>query len=298
LYETLARHISESGLAVPCGGQNGFARILIEKPFGNDLSTAERLDALLGELFKEEQIFRIDHYVAKQAVLDIINLHRRNKDFERKWNNQFITKVEINLFEKSLVGSRGAFYDKVGTFRDVGQNHMLQMLSVVAMDIPKDNSAGNIQQSRAEVLEKLLPVDTESLTNKMRRGQYVGYLSETGVELDSTTETFFSLTAFVDSENFSGVPFVLSAGKALSKNLTEIVVHFKDWPKFVFNVPPENSQPAYQKILLDCIAGDQTVFTSTREVLAEWRFVTPIVEKIKDQKPFPYKIGSHPEDLI
>jgi glucose-6-phosphate 1-dehydrogenase len=301
LYENLATQISESGLSIPCGGKDGFSRILIEKPFGKDLKTAEHLDALLGKLFQEEQIFRIDHYVAKKALLDLINIHKQDKKFKEKWNNKFIEKVEINLFEKALVGSRGTFYDEVGAFRDVGQNHILQMLSLVAMNIPENpkikNSAENIQSARAEVLENLLPFGEKELS-EMRRGQYVGYLSETGVASNSTTETFFSLTVFVDTENFRGVSFVLTSGKALSKNLTEIVVHFKDWPKFTFNVPAEESQPAYQKILLDCIAGDQTVFTSTREVLSEWKFVTPIVEKTKNLKPFEYKIGAHPEELI
>lgn len=309
LYENLATQISDSGLSIPCGGKDGglpdvslrrkgtFSRILIEKPFGKDLKTAEHLDALLGKLFQEEQIFRIDHYVAKKALLDLINIHRQDEKFKEKWNNKFIEKVEINLFEKALVGSRGAFYDEVGAFRDVGQNHILQMLSLVAMKIPEKPTAQNIQKARAEVLENLSPIGQKELS-EMRRGQYAGYLSETGVAPDSTTETFFSLTAFVDTENFRGVPFVLTSGKALNKNLTEIVVHFKDWPKFTFNVSAEESQPAYQKILLDCIAGDGTVFTSTREVLSEWKFVTPIVEQTKNLKPFEYKVGSHPEELI
>ncbi len=318
LYEILATHISDSGLSIPCGlnqserlvdrtsqsevlgGADGFSRILIEKPFGKDLQTAEHLDALLGKLFKEEQIFRIDHYVAKQALLDLLHIHRRDEKFKEKWNNKFIEKVEINLFEKAIVGSRGAFYDEVGAFRDVGQNHILQMLSLVAMDITENskikNSAENIQNARAEVLENLLPIGEKELAT-MRRGQYNGYLSETGIRPNSTTETFFSLTTFVNTENFRGVPFILTSGKALSKNLTEIIVHFKDWPKFTFNVPAEDSQPAYQKILLDCILGDQTVFTSTREVLAEWKFVTPIVEATKNLPPFEYKVGSHPEEL-
>ena len=297
LYETLATHISESGLSIPCGGKDGFSRILLEKPFGKDLKTAEHLDELLGRLFKEEQIFRIDHYVAKKALLDLINLHRQDEHFKEKWNDKFIEKVEINLFEKTLIGSRGAFYDEIGAFRDVGQNHILQMLALVAMEIPDKPTAENIQNSRADVLEKLLPISEKEIP-EIRRGQYAGYLSETGVSPKSTTETFFSLTVFVNTKSFAGVPFVLTSGKALNKNLTEIVVHFKDWPKFIFNVPAEHSMPAYQKILLDCILGDQTVFTSTREVLAEWLFVTPIEEFTKNLKPFEYKIGSDPEELI
>lgn len=296
LYETLATHISESGLAIPCGGVEGFARILIEKPFGNDIHTAEHLDSLLGKLFQEEQIFRIDHYLAKQSLFQIIENERLDKNLLDKWSDEYIKSVEINLFEKVTVGSRGPSYDSVGAFRDVGQNHMLQMLSLIVMDIPVEKTAKNIQKARAEVLESLVIPRSDQIQN-MHRGQYNGYLHEPGVDKHSLTETFFSIFVFLERNNFTGVPFVLTSGKAMEKSLTEIVINFKDDARVVFNIPATDSLPAYQKILLDCISGDQTVFTSTREVLAEWRFVTPIVESWQNKVPFLYDIGSSVSDL-
>ena len=312
LYEMLSTQISQSGLSIPCGGDLGFARILIEKPFGNDLKTAEHLDALLGQLFHEEQIFRIDHYLAKESLFKIIDIHRQKNGIVEKWNKDYIKEVHINLFEKSIVGSRGPSYDGVGAFRDVGQNHILQMLALVAMEIPKKQplkatvghttiarfqrlsrmteTAKNIQSARTDVLKNLI-IPKKSEIEKMSRGQYVGYLKEPGVAEHSLTETFFKMTVFVNTENFSLVPFVLTSGKAMDRNLTEIVVIFKDGLRIVFDVPVEDSMPAYQKILLDCILGDQTVFTSTEEVLAEWRFVTPIVEMWREIRPFLYNVG-------
>lgn len=297
LYETIANNIHFSGLSIPCGGEDGFSRILIEKPFGKDLKTAEELDAILGRLFKEEQVYRIDHYLAKDSLYKIIGLQCANEDIVRKWNNKFIDKVEINLLEKNEVGSRGASYDGVGALRDVGQNHMLQMLSLIAMQVPEVCISGPLQDARAEVLERLIPKNLGEIKST-KRGQYEGYLNEAGVDPDSNTETFFSLTVFVNNKNFSGVPFVLTSGKALNKNLTEIVIHFKDGYKIVFDVPGSDSLPAYQKILLDCISGDQSVFISTREILAEWKFITPIVEIWQKEKPETYKKGSDFKDLI
>lgn len=295
LYEMICTNISRSGLSVPCGGADGFARILIEKPFGKDLKTAQDLDLLLGKLFHESQIYRIDHYVAKESLFKIINTHRRTPEIEKNWNKEHIEKVEINLFEKAIVGSRGAFYDGVGAFRDVGQNHMLQMLALVCMDIPLKFEASEIQNARANVLESLVLPGEEDLS-KMKRGQYEGYLSELGVQPFSTTETYFELELKVRSGKLSGVPILLRSGKALSKNLTEIVVYFKDGTKHTIDVASGDSLPAYQKVFMDCIIGDQTVFISTREIMAEWAFVTPIVQNVEKTVPFLYKIGANMQD--
>jgi len=293
LYENIVRQISHSGLSIPCGGTEGFARILVEKPFGKDLNTAEELDLLFGKLFKEEQIFRIDHYLAKSALNEMLEKRRSDFSLASQWNAKHIAHVEINLFETAVVGNRGSFYDGVGALRDVGQNHMLQMLALVAMKIPETSDPKEIQKSRAEILQSLIPLGKIDI-EQSRRGQYAGYLSEPGVAADSHTETFFSLTAHVRSGDLAGVPFVLSSGKGLSKNLTEIKIFMKDGKEIVFDIPAENSLPAYQKILLDCIAGDQTVFTSTAEVLAEWKFISPIVTGWQENKPFIYPIGSDP----
>jgi len=293
LYENITRQISKSGLSIPCGGPDGFARILIEKPFGNDLTTAQELDKLLGELFKEEQVYRIDHYLAKESLYTIIDKRRTDAALQLVWNREHIDHVEMHLFETATVGNRGAFYDGVGALRDVGQNHVLQMLALVTMDIPLETSGSSIQHARANLLKKLTPK-----VENIRRGQCDGYLLEPGVHPNSTTETFFSLTATVDAEKFRDMPFVLSSGKALNKNLTEIKIHFKDGKEVIFDVPPQDSLPAYQKILLDCISGDQTLFTSTDEIMAEWAFITPIVESWKDKKPTIYTKGSDPKSIF
>ncbi|MFA7216697.1 MAG: glucose-6-phosphate dehydrogenase [Candidatus Paceibacterota bacterium] len=292
-YERIALNISDVGLSIPCGGEDGFTRILLEKPFGKDLDTAKELDVLLEKLFKEEQIYRIDHYLAKESLHKIIDLYRRDETLSSKWTKEYIKEVNIKVYEKSKVGNRGNFYDGVGALRDVGQNHILQMLALVAMDIPKDNNPKNIQKSRADILRKLKPLDFKK--DKIEEGQYEGYLSEPGVSKDSKTETFFRLTAYLNDPRFECVPFVLSSGKALCANVTEIVVVFKDGLRVVFSVPREDSLPAYERILLDCIAGDQTVFISTGEVLAEWGFISPIEENLKNITPFIYKEGMNPE---
>lgn len=293
-YEMIFSRLADSGLMIPCGGNDGFSRLLVEKPFGNDLKTAENLDVLLGKLFKESQIFRIDHYLAKDSLFKIVDLHRRDEGIEKRWNSENIAEVKISLFEKGTVGSRGETYDGVGALRDVGQNHVLQMLALTAMDISDLSSPQKIQAARADVLKNLKIFSQDQILSVVR-GQYEGYLFEPKVDNNSETETFFRLTAEIETEKFRGVPFVLSAGKGLSKNLTEISVRFKDGMKIVFDVPAEDSMPAYQKILLDCINGDQTIFVSTDEILAEWKFITPIIEGWKNIKPISYKIGADPE---
>jgi glucose-6-phosphate 1-dehydrogenase len=301
LYENIATQISASGLSTPClprrssakagDDRDSYARILVEKPFGSDFNSAEKLDELFGSLFAEEQIFRIDHYLAKDALRTMLERRRNDESLGKRWNNEHIEKVEINLFETGRIGSRGAFYDSIGALRDVGQNHMLQMLALVAMDISDQPQPTEIQSARARVLNALVPF--EHSTHYIR-GQYDGYLAEPGVAEHSTTETFFSLTAYVNIPEFFEVPFVLTAGKALDRNVTEVIIGFKDGTREVFNVPPADSLPAYQKILLDCISGDQTVFTSTAEVMAEWKFISPIVEKWRDTKPIVYQKGINP----
>ncbi len=296
-YETICTNISYSGLSIPCGGKDGFARILIEKPFGKDLDTAIKLDELLGELFLEEQIYRIDHYLAKESLVNILNIHRVNDLNKHRWNKEYIKKVEIELFETAEVGSRGASYDGVGALRDVGQNHMLQMVALVAMDIPKILNPESIQNERAAVLEEILPVSAEDF-GKIQRGQYEGYTSESGVVANSNTETLFSLMLYINKGSFAGVPFVLRYGKALSKRSSQIKISFKDGTDLIIDIPSMDAYSAYKKIFQDCIVGDQTVFISTREVLAQWNYITPIVEATSNKQPFIYKKEVNPEDVF
>jgi len=300
LYETIAHGLSKSGLSIPCihsKDRDSYTRVLVEKPFGKDLKTAEDLDKLFGELFEEEQIYRIDHYLAKDTLAGLLTKRTTDQKLKHIWNREYIDRVEISLFEKAVVGSRGPFYDGVGALRDVGQNHMLQMLALVAMDEPTTDSPQEIQKLRAEVLQKIRPYDPVENPH-MVKAQYEGYLSEPGVSANSQTETFFFLVVYVDTEKFSNVPFVLSGGKALDRNSTEIIVHFKDRTYARFDVHSSESMLAYQKILLDCILGDQTVFTSTSEVLAEWAFITPVVTEWSDRVPRMYSKFTAPESIV
>lgn len=225
-YEGIFRELALSGLTIPCGGDEGWARILVEKPFGNDVKTAKKLDELLGLLFKEEQIFRIDHYLAKEALQNLLAFRFSNALFEPVWNYKHIDKVFITLSETDTVGTRGEFYDSVGALKDVGQNHLLQMLGLIAMEPPKDVSGYAIRKERVQVL-RALHGGVNPLAQYVMRGQYEGYKNEKGVDLKSTTETFFSVKAFVRNRRFRGVPFILTSGKALGEAKTEIVVCFK-----------------------------------------------------------------------
>lgn len=329
LYETVFTRLAKSGLAIPCAPgvpdeREAWTRVLVEKPFGNNQKEAARLDRLLGKLFDESQIFRIDHYLAKEAVQNIISFRFSNGLFEPLWNNKHIERVELKFLEKNDASSRGAFYDPVGALRDVGQNHLLQMLALVAMENPGKMDGNAIRDARRKVLEKV-EGGGKALPEWVTRGQYEHYTKETGVRAASDTETYFRIEAKVSNSRWRGVPFILESGKALDRSLVEIAVYFKPaaclcpqghelphqnvltftvseerisllfWakkPGFEFQLEPkelsftfgegtlERAVPdAYERVLVDAIRGDQTLFTSTPEVKAEWKFITPILEK-------------------
>lgn len=342
-YETLLRNLADSGLTIPCSNETGWTRVLIEKPFGNDIKTAQALDELLGLLFREEQIFRIDHYLGKETLQDILTFRFSNAIFEPVWNSDYIDRIEIKLLESGGVGERGAFYDGVGALRDVGQNHILQMLALIAMDSPMIMNAEAIRRKRVEVIENLHHISADEVRSLVIRGQYKGYRKEADVEPESKTETYFKVRAFLHGKRWDGVPFILESGKGLKEKKTEIRVYFKRsenclcppeseqhheniltfriqpnegisvlfWSKkagFTSEVEPSELSfnykagtvnginmitKAYDRILHDAIVGDQTLFTSTKEVLASWRFITPIVQAWKDIEPYGYERGSN-----
>jgi glucose-6-phosphate 1-dehydrogenase len=326
LYENILDHLSNSGLTVPCGPEEGWTRVLIEKPFGNDSETAKKLDKKLGELFKEDQIFRIDHYLAKEALQNILVFRFANSLFEPLWNNRFVDKVHIKLFEKIDIEGRGAFYDGVGALRDVGQNHVLQMLALVAMEEPEVLDAEHIRKERAKILKNL---ECEEIV----RGQYTGYRDEKGVADGSMTETYFRIEAGINTGRWKKTPFYLESGKALDESKTEIDIYFKSKTEqqniLTFRVQPDEgikirfwvkkpglgmeieSKPlkfkysdfpnkeaipdAYEKVIYDAFVGDQTLFTSTDEVLAAWKFITPIIKNWGSLPLERYPKGSRPE---
>lgn len=233
-YESILRELADSGLTIPCSDQSGWTRVLVEKPFGENNETAATLDRTLGLLFNENQIFRIDHYLAKEALQDMLLFRFSNSIFEPLWNKDYIDRVEIKLFETLGMEGRGAFYDGLGALRDVGQNHMLQMLSLVAMDNPGMFVAEAVRAKRARVLSHIEPISSAAAL----RAQYEGYTDELGVDPNSTTETYFRLTAYINEDRWRGVPFVLESGKSLAETKTEITLYFK---------PPAN-----------CLCGGET----------------------------------------
>ncbi|GIW66506.1 MAG: hypothetical protein KatS3mg095_0404 [Candidatus Parcubacteria bacterium] len=325
-YETILRNLKISGLTEPCSPEEGWSRILIEKPFGKDLKTAEKLDALLGKFFKEIQIYRIDHYLAKEMVQNILTFRFSNDIFEKIWNKDNIEKVEIRLLEKIGVEDRGAFYDGLGALRDVGQNHLLQILALLTMDNPIKFSADNIRNKRAEILKYLIPPSIEEIKNFSYRAQYLGYRKIKDVKPKSNTETYFKIRAFLSHPRWQGVPFILESGKRLKEQIKEIIItfehtkpclcppkekiHYKN--KLKIAIEPEekitiafySKKPGlefliqendlsfllrqkvkriqyteeYEKLLYDCIVGDQTLFVTTEEVKAMWQFIDPIIK--------------------
>ncbi|MEX0931615.1 MAG: glucose-6-phosphate dehydrogenase [Candidatus Paceibacterota bacterium] len=339
-YETILTKLAHSNLTIPCGGDDGWTRVLIEKPFGRDVKTARKLDRLLGKLFNEKQIFRIDHYLAKETLQNILAFRFANGVFEPVWNRRHIESVTIRMHENNDVATRGAFYDDIGALRDIGQNHMLQMLAVIAMDECELYEEGAIRSRRAEVFRKL---EIKNISESVR-AQYEGYRDTEGVREGSQTETFFRLTAFVNTHRFKGVPFLLEGGKALSRSFAEIDIHFKNSPATHFQIPEgvgncrntltfrvqpnesielvfwakkaglskelerktftfnyaeqmQGQADAYEKVLLDAVHGDQTLFASTDEVLYSWKFITPILEKWSHLPLQVYKQGSDGSEL-
>lgn len=332
------KNLAESELTRPCSEVVGWTRVLVEKPFGQDIATAKKLDSLLAKWFKEKQIFRIDHYLAKETIQNILTFRFSNSIFEPVWNNKFIEKVEIKLLEQAGVGERGLFYDGVGALRDVGQSHVLQMLALVAMNNPKKMDAKLIRQERAKVMKDLHCLSKKELSNSVVKGQYLGYKKTAGVKPDSTTETYFKLKTFVDNSRWRGVPFILESGKGLKENRVEIKIYFKSMaecfcpenscerdhqnilifqiqpqegimirffakhPGLLFSIGPKDLSfdyragemalfNPYEKVLFDCITGDQTLFASTDEIDASWKFITPILNGWNRLKLIEYEEG-------
>lgn len=340
-YKTILQNLAESGLTEPCSPEEGWTRVILEKPFGNDLTTAQELDAMLGKLFREEQVYRVDHYLGKDTVRNLLAFRFSNSFLEPVWDARGIESISINMFEKDGVEERGAFYDGIGALRDVGQNHLLQMLAIITMENPGSFDAVSIRRERAHVLEGLEAKDRQDVVRQTQRAQYEGYKKIAGVEKNSDTETYFKIETYLKSARWSGVPMYLEAGKRMEEDVVEIVVKFRHHTpclcppgehyknELKYRVQPQEGittsfwvkRPgadmvlekqdfafdyskayegefvdAYTKLLLDMFRGDQTLFVSTDEILAEWKFVDPILEAWGDNVvPLGmYKPGGRP----
>lgn len=323
-YKTILTSLHDSHLTDPCSPEEGWTRVLVEKPFGKDLKTARELDFLLGKLFKEEQIYRIDHYLGKEMLQNIITFRFANNFLEKSWSGDFIKRIDIRLLESLGVEKRGSFYDGLGALRDVGQNHLLQMLALVTMENPQAFTAHAIRTGRARTLATLKLPTTQDVQKGTIRAQYDGYRKIEGVDSKSQKETYFKVKAELTNPRWQGVPIYLSSGKKFPTPVKDITVTFRHATpclcppgnhlqnKVIFSLEPEEQitiqfsskvpgltmktrgrsfnflyrtrelrtqyVEEYEKLLLDCILGDQTLFVSTEEVDHMWQYTDAIVD--------------------
>jgi glucose-6-phosphate 1-dehydrogenase len=228
-YQTILDNLVKTKLSIGCGypsadyGKSTWTRVIIEKPFGKDLDTARNLDKKLAEIFEEKQIFRVDHYLGKETVQNMLAFRFANGIFEPVWNKNFIDHVQITFAEDAGIGTRGKFFDGIGELRDIAQNHLMQLLAAVAMEQPKSFTKEDLRDARAKVIDSLVVSKEEKSVIK---GQYKGYPLEKNVAPKSRTETFVAMKMFVNTPRFEGVPFYVRAGKKMPKEVVEISVVF------------------------------------------------------------------------
>jgi glucose-6-phosphate 1-dehydrogenase len=343
LYETVPGLLSGAGLTRE--GEGNFRRIIIEKPFGTDHGSAVDLNRALLSHLHEHQIYRIDHYLGKETVQNVLVTRFSNGIFEPLWNRNFIHHVEVTSAESLGIGTRGGYYDHSGALRDMLQNHLLQLVGLVAMEPPTLISSDAIRNEVLKVFQSFRPLEGKTIREQVIRGQYMeshvrgelmkGYRNEDGVPEDSRTETYVAMKLYIDNWRWGGVPFYIRTGKRLPTKVTEIVVHFKPSPhrlfmdhegrtaggnQLVIRIQPDEGillkfgmkvqgagfkvqdanldfhykdlnvsyiPEAYQRLLLDCMQGDSTLYTRGDAVEAAWRLVDPVLEAWKKDKDIP-----------
>lgn len=226
-YLSILENLKQSKLSEGCGqGSEKWTRIAIEKPFGRDLETAKELDMKLSDIFEEEQIYRVDHYLGKETVQNMIAFRFANNIFEPVWNKEHIDHVQITFAQDEGIDKRGKFFDGVGYLRDIAQNHLLQLLATVAMEQPTSFSKEGVRDARAAAIKAIRPINPDKVSESVVRGQFKGYLDEPGVVENSQTETFVAMKLFVDTPRFEEVPFYVRAGKKMPKEVIEISIVF------------------------------------------------------------------------
>ncbi len=346
LFGSVARHIATSGAL--CAD----ARLVLEKPIGHDLVSAREINDQIGSIFPEHRIFRIDHYLGKETVQNLLVLRFANALFEPLWQNQHIDHVQISVAESIGIEGRGAYYDQIGALRDMVQNHLLQLLCLVAMEPPASLDREAVRDEKIKVLRALAPITPTDVGQKTVRGQYrsgavdgspvQGYTEEADVQAGSTTETFAAVKAEIHNWRWAGVPFYLRTGKRMQQKVSEIVIQFRRVPHWVFpgvgsdatpnrliiRVQPDEhirlnlwtKEPgpgglrlrmaplnlsfaetfkhkvsdAYERLLMDVVRGNATLFMRRDEVEAAWTWIDKIVGAWKeiDDRPRPYTAGT------
>jgi glucose-6-phosphate 1-dehydrogenase len=322
-----------------------FSRLIIEKPIGHDLASAQMINDAIAKVFDERQIYRIDHYLGKETVQNILVLRFANSIFEPLFNQKYVDHVQVTVAEEEGVGTRAKYYEQAGALRDMVQNHMLQLVALIGMEPPNSLDADAVRNEKLEVLQALRPIQGDAVDAQVVRAQYTagfvlgrpvpGYREEPGVAKDSRTETFVALQMFIDNWRWAGVPFFLRTGKRLPKRASEISVQLKHVPPILFNRDPSapldpnvltvriqpdegfalginskvpgprvriypvkmdfrysstfgaSSPEAYERLLLDVMAGDPTLFMRRDAVETAWRWVMPILERWQERTGDP-----------
>ena len=345
LFSVMCQNMAKAGIVTP------LSRVVLEKPLGHDTASADLINQQVGAVFAEKQIYRIDHYLGKEAVQNLMALRFGNALFEPLWRRGLVKHVQITVAEELGVERRGHFYDKTGALRDMVQNHLLQLLCIMAMEPPASSDPDSVRDEKLKVLRALRPLSDRDVLTKTVRGQYKagavnglpvpGYLEEADIAADSTTETFVALKVEIDTWRWAGVPFYLRTGKRLQSRLTELVVTFDEVPHPIFEkaqtsrtanelvirlTPDESitltilaknpgegmrlkpvnlaldlgetfktrSLDAYERLLMDTVKGNLTLFMRRDELDAAWRWVDPILAgwQQHDERPKTYTAGS------